>query len=283
MLGRQTPRVITLVSGAKGTGKTTVALNLATAIAAQGRSVLLLDENSGRRNVAEMLGTRTTVDLMDAIRGGRTVEQALLPGPEGMMILPAGRGVQALGDMDEGARDRLVEGFGRIGSTLDFVVVDTAAGAASRLLPLAHPEQDTILVTTAGSAAQAEAYGMVKLLQRELNKRRLSVLVSMAHGEADAESAFRNISGVAQRYLKLEMQYLGHVPADRRLQDAERARRTLVEMFPHAPASVQLRGHAQRILKWPGPGEAGGDMEHFVKRLILGSRVQVGLRTHLAA
>jgi len=283
LLGRQTPRVVTLVSGGKGTGKTSVAINLATAIAAQGRSVLLLDENTGRRNVAELLGTRTTVDLMDAIRGGRSVEQALLPGPEGMMVLPAGRGMQALADMDDGARDRLVEGFGRIGSTLDFIVVDTVAGAASRLLPLAHPEQDTILVTTAGTAAQAEAYGMVKLLQRELNKRRLSVLVSMAHGEADAESAFRNISAVAQRYLQLEVQSLGHVPADRRIQDAERAGRPLVEMFPHAPAAVQLRAHAQRILKWPGPGAAGDGMEHFVKRLILGSRVRVGLRTHLAA
>jgi flagellar biosynthesis protein FlhG len=283
MLGRQVPRVITLVSGGKATGKTAIAINLATALAAQGRSVLLLDENTGRRNAAEMLAMRTTVDLADAIRGGRSVEQTLLPGPEGLMLMPAGRGVLALGDMDEAARNRLVEGFGRIGANLDYIVVDTAPGASSRLLPLAHPDQESILVTNAGATALAEAYGMVKLLQRELNKRRLSVLVSMAHSEADADAAFRNISAVAQRYLQLDLRFLGHVPADRRMQDAERSGRPLVEMFPHAPASAQLRRHAQRILGWPGPAGSGADMEHFAKRLILGSRVRVGLRTHLAA
>lgn len=283
MLGRQVPRVITLVSGGQSTGKTGIAINLATAIAARGRSVLLLDENTGPRNVAELLGARTTVDLADAIHGSRSVEQTLLPGPEGLMVMPAGRGVAALAEMGEAARGRLVEGFGRLGASLDYIVVDTAAGASSRLLPLAHPDQESILVTGAGPMAQAEAYGMVKLLQRELNKRRLSVLVSRANSEAQAQAAFRNIAAVARRYLKLEVRSLGYVPADPRMQEAERAGRPLVDMFPHAPASAQLRRHAERVLHWPGPATSGGDMEHFVKRLILGSRVRVGMRTHLAA
>lgn len=283
MLGRQNPRVITLVSGRKGTGKTTAAVNLATAIAANGRSVLLLDENCGGRNAAEMLGTRTTVDLMDVIRGGRSLEQSLLPGPEGLMILPAGRGVQALSDLDEHARDRLVEGFSHIGGTLDFILVDTVAGASSRLLPLAHPDQESILVATADGAGQTEAYGMMKLLQSELNRRRVSLLVSMAYTEAEADAAFRNIAAVAQRYLRMDVNYLGAVPRDRRVHDAERAGRPIVEMFPHAPGSLQFRNQAKQILQWPDPGDAAGSMEHFVRRMILGSRVQVGARTHLAA
>lgn len=283
MLGRQNPRVITLVSGGKGTGKTSAAINLATAIAASGRSVLLLDENYGNRNVAEVLGTRTTVDLMDVIRGGRLLEQCLLPGPEGLMILPAGRGVQALTGLDDHGRDRLIEGFARIGGALDYIIVDTVAGAASRLLPLAHPDQESILVAATDAAGQTAAYGMMKLMQSELNRRRLSLLVSMAHTEADADAAFRNIAAVAQRYLKLDVNYLGSTPRDRRVHDAERAGRPVVEMFPHAPSSLRFRDHARQILQWPGPGEAAGDMEHFVRRLILGSRLQVGGGAHLAA
>lgn len=282
MLGRQNPRVITLLSGGRGTGKTSAAINLATAIAACGRSVLLLDENYGNRNVADMLGRRTTVDLMDAVRGGRLLEQCLLPGPEGLMILPAGRGVQALGGLDEQGRDRLIEGFARIGGALDYILVDTVAGTASRLLPLAHPDQESILVATADGAGQTAAYGMMKLMQSELNRRRLSLLLSMTHTEAEADSAFRNIAAVARRYLKLDVNYLGSVPKDRRVHDAERAGRPVVEMFPHAPGSLQFREQAKQVLQWPGPGDAAGDMEHFARRLILGSRMHVGAR-HLAA
>jgi len=283
MLGRQNPRVVTLVSGARGTGKTSAAVNLATAIAASGRSVLLLDENCETRNAAGMLGTRTTVDLMDVIRGGRSLEQSLLPGPEGLMILPAGRGVPALSGLDEHARDRLVEGFARIGGALDYIVVDTVAGAASRLLPLAHPDQESILVTTADAPGQTAAYGMMKLLQSGLNKQRLSILVSMVHTEAEADAAFRNIAAVARRYLGIDVNYLGSVPKDRRMGDAERAHRPIVDMFPHAPSSLQFRNQARQVMQWPGPGEAAGDMENFVRRLILGSRVQVRPGTYLAA
>jgi flagellar biosynthesis protein FlhG len=282
MLGRQNPRVITLVSGGKGTGKTTVALNLATALSASGRSVLLLDENYGGLNAAAMLGARTTVDLNDAIHGGRQLEQCLLPGPEGLMVLPAGRGVQALPSIDDAGRERLTEGFARIGATLDFIVVDTAPGAASRLLPLAHPEQESILVAGADAARQTEAYGMVKLLQRDLNRKRLSLLVSMVATDAEGQLAFRNVAAVAQRYLKSEVNPLGSVSRDRRAGDAIRAGRPLVEMFPHAPASNQFRAVARQVLGWPGPGESGGDMEHFVRRLILGSRLRVG-GSHVAA
>jgi flagellar biosynthesis protein FlhG len=282
MLGRQDPRVITLVSGGKGTGKTTAALNLSTALAAGGRSVLLLDENHGGLNVAAMLGARTTADLDDAIRGGRMLEQCLLPGPEGLMVLPAGRGVQSLAGIDDAGKARLGEGFARIGATLDFIVVDTAPGAASRLLPLAHPDQESILVAGADASRQTEAYGMVKLLQRDLNRRRLSLLISKVATEAEGQLAFRNIAAVAQRYLKSEVNHLGSVARERRADDAVRAGRPLVEMFPHAPASAQLRGIAHQVLGWPGPGEPAGDMEHFVRRLILGSRLRVG-DSHVAA
>lgn len=276
MLGRQTPRVITLVSGGTATGKTTAAINLSTAIAASGRSVLLLDENYGGLNVPAMLGMRTTVDLNDAIRGGRSLDQCLLPGPEGLMVLPAGRGVQALAGIDDAGRERLTGGFARIGATLDFIVVDTAAGAASRLLPLAHPDQESILVAGADASRQTEAYGMLKLLQRDLNRKRLSLLVSMVATDAEGQLAFRNIAAVAQRYLNSEVNHLGSVPRERRMGDAVRAGRTLVEMFPHAAASTQFRSFARQVLQWPGPGEGGGDMEHFVRRLILGSRLRPG-------
>ena len=282
MLGRQVPRVITLVSGGRSTGKTAAAVNLSTALAASGRSVLLLDENYGGLNVAAMLGMRTTVDLNDAVIGGRSVEQCLLPGPEGLMVLPAGRGVQALAGIDEAGRERLTEGFARIGATLDFIVVDTAAGAASRLLPLAHPDQESILVAGADVSRQTEAYAMVKLLQRDLNRKRLSLLISMVSTEAEGQLAFRNIAAVAQRYLRSDVNHLGCVSRERRMGDAIKAGRPVVDMFPHAPAAAQFKAFARRIMEWPGPGDAG-DMEHFVRRLILGSRVRFGAAAPVAA
>jgi flagellar biosynthesis protein FlhG len=278
LLGKQMPKVVTLVSGAARTGKTSTAINLALALAQAGRSVMLLDENCGSRNVTEMLGINTAADMADTIHGSRALEQTLVPGPEGLVILPAGRGVQALATINEAGRDRLIEGFARIGGALDFILVDTVAGALSRLLPLSHPEQETILVANGSGTGQADALGMIKVMHRELGTHNLHLLVSMTRSEAEGEATYYNLANVASRHLGAGLAFLGVVPSDSRVAQAAMVGRAAVEMFPNAPCSLQWRRQAQEIMQWPVPREAAEGMDRFVQRLILGSRVQVGTR-----
>lgn len=283
LLGKQIPKVITLVSGGARIGKTCTAINLAVAIAQAGRSVMLLDENCGPRNVTAMLGIDTVADMADTVRGVRALEQTLVPGPEGMVILPAGRGVQALARIDEGGRARLIEGFARIGGALDFILVDTATGASSRLLPLVHPEQQTILISTSSGTGQSNALGMIKLMHRALGARNLHLLVSMTRSEAEGDATYYNLANVADRHLGAGLEYFGVVPVDERIAQSAHVGRAAVEMFPQAPSSVQWRRQAQEIMRWPLPREAAEGMDRFVQRLILGSRVQVGTAALSAA
>jgi flagellar biosynthesis protein FlhG len=282
MLGKQTPKVITFVSGGSHTGKTTSAINIAVALAQAGRSVMLLDENRGFRNITGSLGIDTQADLFDVMRGERAFEQALVAGPEGSLILPAGRGVQALGDIDGYGRSVLMEGFARVGAALDYIIVDTAPGASSRLLPLSHPEQETILVASPTGPGQADAYGMMKVMHRVLGRQGLHLQVAMVRTDEEGAGAFRNIAGVARHYLDASVKFLGAVPLDDRVRKGGRVGRAAIEMFPHASCSQQWRRQAQGIMKWPGPKSTDG-MDGFVQRLILGSRFQVGMAAHSAA
>jgi flagellar biosynthesis protein FlhG len=274
LLGKQSPKVITLVSGAVRIGKTCTAINLAAAMAQAGRSVMLLDENSGSRNVTAILGIDSPADLADTVRGSRALEKTLVPGPEGLVILPAGRGIQALSAISESGRNRLIEGFARVGSALDFILVDTAAGASSRLLPLAHPEQETILIATSSATGQANALGMIKFMHRRLGARKLHLLVSMARSEAEGDATYYNLANVADRHLGAGLDYLGVVPVDERIDQSVRVGRATVEMFPQAPSSMHWRRQAREIMQWPLPPDAAEGMGRFVQRLILGSRVQ---------
>ena len=276
LLGKQIPKVIALVSGGARIGKTSAAINLAVAIARAGRSVMLLDENCGPRNVTATLGIDTVADMADTVRGSRALDQVLVPGPEGLVILPAGRGVQALCSIDEAGRHRLIEGFARVGGALDFILVDTAAGASSRLLPLSHPEQETILIANASATGQANALGMIKLMHRELGARNLHLLVSMTRSQDEGEATYHNLANVADGHLGTGLEFFGVICADERIAQAGQVGRAAVEMYPHAPSSLQWRRQAQEIMRWPLPREAAQGMERFVQRLILGSRVQVG-------
>src|SRR5437016_3275005 len=96
MLTPDALRVVTLMSGNANVGKSTAAINLASALARCGRDVLLIDENAGAGNVGAALDLKARFELADVINGDVALEQALLHAPHGLRVLPAARGAQAM-------------------------------------------------------------------------------------------------------------------------------------------------------------------------------------------
>jgi flagellar biosynthesis protein FlhG len=272
ILGRQTPKILTLVSGGSHCGKTSSAINLSVVLAQAGRNVLLLDENKGFHNVATALGLDADNDLLEALNGRLPFERTVQAGPEGLMVLAAGKGVQALAGAGIEAHRRLKAGFERIGRGLDYIVVDTLAGASSRLLPFPLAGQEAILVSGTGGDAQADAYGMLKLLHQEPGRGKTRLLISMVAHEAEGKAVFRNIDNVARRYLGIALDYLGAVAQDSSIRKGRHVGRAAVEMFPDAPSSRNWREQARRIMQWPSSGKDAG-LDALIQRLLDTGRV----------
>src|SRR5271154_6428183 len=74
-------KVIAVTGGKGGVGKTTVSANLAVAIAAQGRDVMLVDADFGMANVDVVLGLHTCFPLGDVASGEFLLENAIVTGP----------------------------------------------------------------------------------------------------------------------------------------------------------------------------------------------------------
>jgi len=86
-------RVITITSGKGGVGKTTTTANIGTALAMQGRKVVVVDSDIGLRNLDAVLGleNRIVYDLVDVVEGQCRLRQALIKDrrlPE-LYLLPA--------------------------------------------------------------------------------------------------------------------------------------------------------------------------------------------------
>ena len=58
-------------------------INLAAALARSGKDVLVIDENAGANNVSATLGLNAHRDLLDVIRRDKTLDEVIIPGPEG--------------------------------------------------------------------------------------------------------------------------------------------------------------------------------------------------------
>ena len=75
------PQYLTVISGSMGTGKTTTVINLAAALARNGKHVLVIDENAGANNLALRWVLSAHRDLLDVIRRDKTLDEVIISWP----------------------------------------------------------------------------------------------------------------------------------------------------------------------------------------------------------
>src|SRR5262245_35539303 len=90
---------VAVTGGKGGVGKTSVSVNLATACAAGGKRVMLLDGDLGLANVDVFLGLSPHYTLAHVLRGERTLEEVIVDTPQGFQIVPAASGVTEMVNM----------------------------------------------------------------------------------------------------------------------------------------------------------------------------------------
>lgn len=249
-------------TGGEGAGKSSVILNLSTLFAKRGRRVLLLDETSGSGGSAAYLGLRPQWDLRHVMQRKRKLSEVALPGPAGMVLVPAGRAVTDPALVNEEDREQLAAAMSEWEA--DFVLVDSVAKISN--LTLAARE---IVVVVSGEAnAITEAYSIIKELALEFARVRFHILVNRVKSRDDAGAVFENLSGVMRRFLKITPQYLGCIPLDQEMRRAARLRLPVVEMSRGSQSAVALGAVADLIEQWPYPEE--NCLGDFVQRLIGG-------------
>jgi len=127
---RKTPRILAVANQKGGVGKTTTAVNLATALAAVGKQVLVIDVDA-QGNASTGLG----IDRKGRVRSSYHVlidqlpiEDAAIPAPvPGLSVVPSSMDLSGaeleLIDLDR-RELRLRDAFERLGTRYDYVLID---------------------------------------------------------------------------------------------------------------------------------------------------------------
>lgn len=269
-------QVIAVTSGKGGVGKTSVSVNLSVAMAMSGRKVMLLDGDLGMANVDVMLGLQPTYNLSHVIEGKCTLDQTLIKGPSGLMVVPASSGKRNMAELTPSENAGLVHAFSELHHPLDVLVVDTAAGIADSVITFSQASQEVIVVVCGDPASLTDAYALIKVLNRDHGVTRIQVLANMVHNPTEAKEIYESLRRVAERFLDVTLNLMGFVPQDDWMRRAIRRQKAVVEAYPNSPSAEAFFALARKIEQWGMPKGARGNLEFFVERLINSDRQVLG-------
>ena len=236
-LGQSFRNTIAVSSGKGGVGKSTVAVNLAIALAQTGASVGLLDADILGPNVPMMMG----VEQMPPPRnrkmvpaenfGVKFISMAFLVKPDQPLIW---RGPmlhsaisQLLSDVEWGE--------------LDYLIIDLPPGTSDAQLTLAQvlPLSGTIVVTQPMQVAASDALRGLKMFEK-LDVPILGVVENMS-GEFFGTGAGEKLAS------DYDTDYLGSVPMDANVRLGGDNGKPIVVAYPDSAAAAALQDVAQKV------------------------------------
>ncbi len=244
--------VVAVSSGKGGVGKSTVAANLAAALAAEGQVVGLLDADIYGPDIPLMFGTRER----PKVTGERGAEKIVPLEAHGVKLMSLG----FLLDDEQPAimRGPLIAGILKQfleqveWGELDWLVVDMPPGTGDAQLSLVQTItlDGAIMVTTPQEVSTSDVRRAIRMFER-VNTRILGVVENMAGYECPGCGHHAHIFGEGGgKRLAEDMQIplLGQVPLDIEVREAGDNGTPSAVSAPASPAGRAFRDVAQRII-----------------------------------
>ena len=260
-------QVIAVTGGKGGVGKTNIAVNLAVSMSMEGLDVMLFDADLGLANVDVVLGMQPKHTLADVVTGDKTLADVVVDGPEGLRVIPAAPGVAKMVEMQSGDQETLIRQLSDQLMPPDALIVDTGAGIDQTVQTFVAACQTAVLVVCDEPASLTDAYALMKVLRAKKDLRRFEILANQVDNPLQGKQLFERIANVCDRYLDVELGYLGAIPTDMYLRRAVQERRALVSAYPRSPAATAIRDAGRRLNRQAPRSQSSG-VGFFVEQLL---------------
>lgn len=153
-------RIIGVVSGKGGVGKTTTVANVGLALASEfGRRVAIVDSNLTTPNLGIHFGMYNySGTFVDALSGKISIRQAFHVHPSGLVIIPTALSLYSFTTNAEEMRRTLEEL-----TDFEFVLLDSAPGVEHEAVPVFEASDELLVVTNPEVPALTDALKSLKL------------------------------------------------------------------------------------------------------------------------
>ncbi len=253
-------RTILIISGKGGVGKTTTAINLASALHSLGKEVLLVDGSISTPDVGIHLGAPVIpVSFHHVLSGRARAREAIYMHSSGLRVLP---GSISLQEMKRAKPEGMKKAIDSLRRSSDFIIIDSTAGFGKETLHAIEAASELIIVTNPELPSVTNALKAAKIAE-SMGKAVTGVIVTSQTGDK-TEMSLDEIEEM------LETRILGIVPEDSKVKEAAASKDILVRSHSRSKAARAYKELAARLVghryKEEGNG-FGGFFGNLMERL----------------
>jgi flagellar biosynthesis protein FlhG len=210
----QSARVISVVSGKGGVGKTNITVNLALSLIKMGKRVLVMDLDVGMGNVDLILGRRAPKHIMDLLQNQLSVWEIIEEGKEGLHTIAGGRNFGSLALITDDMLNFFLKQLEELETFYDFIFLDMGAGATETALKFILSSHEILVIATPEITSITDAYSMMKFIYTKDSTLPFYLAVNRCENEKEGLYTSAKLTNVCKQFLNKDLIHLGMIPLD---------------------------------------------------------------------
>ncbi len=234
--------VIVITSGKGGVGKTTTTANIGLGLAMEGKKVVLIDTDTGLRNLDLLLGLerRIVYTLVDVVNQNINYEQALVRHKKypNLFLLPTSQ----VADKSAITPEQMSELINKMRASFDYILIDCPAGIEQGFQTAVIGADWAIVVTMPEISAVRDADKIIGKLQAD-QKSKIKLVVNRIRPQMVKEGTMLDMTAIDDI---LSIECIGQVPDDEKVVDSANRGTPVVE-WEDSQAGQAYRNIVRRV------------------------------------
>jgi septum site-determining protein MinD len=232
-------RYIAIVSGKGGVGKTTIAVNLATALSKYGRQVILVDANFDFPHVGLMLGKSNFEEtIISVIEKDTDMGKAVYRHQSGLKLIPGSISLEHFHKRDI---EKFKKSLASLKDKAEALLLDLASGLNRDNLDIIKNCHDLIVVTTPDFISVTETLKLIKVAKTH-DKNIVGIVVNKYSGK-DYDMKIENINAL------LKEKVIAVIPDHSSIKQALKLKYPVVYSHPYSKATEAFEKFACSLIK----------------------------------
>ena len=260
-------RVIAITSGKGGTGKTSLAVNLAIGLQSAGQKVLLIDADIGMANVNLLMGSVTNRSLIDLLNDDVELEDVVEAGVGGVKYISGVAAIEATLNLNRAEQRKLHKKLGRCSDLANIIIIDTGAGLNRNVIEFILAAEEVLLVTTPEPTALADAYAVIKAYTTYTERRNIKLVVNRVREEEDCDDVTEKINQTTKKFLGVEVDCLGYIYEDKAVSGAVHKQEPFIIGSPKSSAARCVQELVKSLLSGERMASVSRGWRGFLDRL----------------